>query len=166
MIKKTFLFLLFLSAKLYAQNVKFDSLNDFSKIRNFAENFRPNYIVNGDTLVVGRILVPNELNGLFKYYNKRKVKESYKYAFLVVMKLRSEYIVVNNFDYDFCDYRNNSLIDLILTLIRSGKDPIGCVHTRTLEIFIWLKKHPSIYRNYTPLKDELKKLEKLKIHTR
>jgi hypothetical protein len=136
-----------------------DMLTD---LRHYAENFEPSYVEGNEQLVVARISdIPDSLNNYLYYCIENDENEASKYAYLVIMKLKEEFMLKNNSDYNFCHYENNGIVDLVFYKIGAERDPIGCAFTKTYEIYKWLLEHPDEYIGYQPLELQIKKISGL-----
>jgi hypothetical protein len=136
-----------------------DLLNEF---KYYAENFQPTYKDGDEILVVARIpSLPDTLNNYLYECIENDKKDARNYAFLIIMKLKEEFIKVNNSDYDFCYYENNGVVDLVFNAIGKEREPIGCSFTKSFDIYKWLLDNPNEYIGYRPLEEQMMKITEL-----
>lgn len=109
------------------------SLNCFSQLnhslyikqfKEFAENYKPDYLVNNDTLQVSIFRkAPKDLNDFLLQISRKKDFNFIKYAILILRKQHRENIKINQSDYMLQNesYSSNGYLELLRVFLKLNK---------------------------------------------
>lgn len=141
----------------------YDSLSrKLMSLEKYVNNLKPIHVIGTDTFSIPKLSMPPDSINQFLYLcKKKKIEEAYKYAFLAVLKLKLDY---GKYDYDFCYYYKNGIIDLVLSAMNMEHEylSVDCAFVTTDTVYIWLEDNKQIYYRYRPIKKYMRKIKKVR----